>query len=91
MFAAYYDRLNDGQSIYAVNPQGTTITIGKKNDEGDVFFERIVAEEEEHLEDEQELEELHDLENQESEEDNVEEGEIGDPDDWWADEETPEE
>lgn len=83
MFAAYYNRLNDGQSIYAVNPQGTTITIGKKNDKGDVFFERIQEEENEHLEDEQELEELHDLENQESEKDNVEEGEIGSPDDWW--------
>ena len=81
MFAAYYDRLNDGQSIYAVNPQGTTITIGKKNDDGDVFFERI-QEEDEQLEENQETEEVQETE-EEVEEDNVEEGEIGDPDDWW--------
>ena len=45
LFATYYNRLNDGQSIYAVNTNGTTITIGKKNEEGDIFFERQVPEE----------------------------------------------
>jgi len=40
MFAEYYNRLNDGQSIYAVNTNGTTITIGKKNGENDIFFEQ---------------------------------------------------
>ena len=40
MFAQYYGRLNDGQSIYAVNTNGTTITIGKKNGENDIFFEQ---------------------------------------------------
>lgn len=44
MFATYYNRLNDGQSIYAVNTNGTTITIGKKNEEGDIFFERQLEE-----------------------------------------------
>ena len=47
MFALYYNRLNDGQSIYAVNTNGTTITIGKKNENGDVFFERQAEEQEE--------------------------------------------
>jgi len=79
MFAAYYNRLNDGQSIYAVNPQGTTITIGKKNEDGDVFFERL---QEEVPEEEQEIEETPETE-EVVEEDNVEEGEIGSPDDWW--------
>ena len=40
MFAEYYNRLNEGQSIYAVNTNGTTITIGKKEGENDVFFEQ---------------------------------------------------
>lgn len=40
MFAEYYNRLNEGQSIYAVNANGTTITIGSKNGDGDVFIER---------------------------------------------------
>lgn len=40
MFAEYYNRLNEGQSIYAVNTKGTTITIGKKDGENDVFFEQ---------------------------------------------------
>lgn len=83
MFAAYYDRLNDGQSIYAVNPQGTTITIGKKNDEGDVFFERIAAEDDELIEDMEDIEELHEMEEETAEEDNVSEGEIGNPDEWF--------
>ena len=94
MFAAYYDRLNDGQSIYAVNPQGTTITIGKKNDEGDVFFERIQAEEQELDEDFEDLEETEALNEETSDEDeviNIDESDIGSPDDWWADEETSEE
>ena len=83
MFAAYYDRLNDGQSIYAVNPQGTTITIGKKNDEGDIFFERIAAEDDELIEDMEDIEELHEMEEETAEEDNVSEGEIGNPDEWF--------
>jgi hypothetical protein len=45
LFATYYNRLDDGQSIYAVNTKGTTITIGKKNEDGDVFFEQQVEEE----------------------------------------------
>ena len=47
LFATYYGRLNDGQSIYAVNTNGTTITIGKKNEDGDVFFEKQLDEQEE--------------------------------------------
>ena len=46
LFALYYNRLQDGQSIYAVNSQGNTITIGHKNEDGDVFFEKQVEEEE---------------------------------------------
>ena len=41
MFLEYYGRLRDGQSIYAVNSNGTTITIGHKNNDGDVFFEQL--------------------------------------------------
>jgi len=54
MFAEYYNRLNDGQSIYAVNANGTTITIGKKNGENDIFFEQQQEElpEDESVEDE---------------------------------------
>ena len=90
MFALYYNRLNDGQSIYAVNPMGTTITIGKKNGEGDVFFERIQEEEAEQQQDEEELDELHEMEEQE--EDNlVDSDEIGSPDDWWEEEQGGEE
>lgn len=85
MFALYYNRLNDGQSIYAVNPMGTTVTIGKKNGEGDVFFERI---QEEETEQQPEEELIEDTEEQTTEEDNlVDSDEIGSPDDWWADEE----
>ena len=40
MFAQYYNRLDSGQSIYAVNTNGTTITIGKKDGENDMFFEQ---------------------------------------------------
>ena len=40
MFAQYYNRLDSGQSIYAVNTNGTTITIGKKDGENDIFFEQ---------------------------------------------------
>ena len=87
MFAAYYNRLDEGQSIYAVNPQGTTITIGKKNEDGDVFFERL---QEEIPEEEQEVEETPETE-EVVEEDNVEEGEIGSPDDWWDSEDEVEE
>ena len=90
MFALYYNRLNDGQSIYAVNPMGNTITIGKKNGEGDVFFERIQEEEAEQQHDEEELNELHEMEEQE--EDNlVDSDEIGSPDDWWEEEQGGEE
>lgn len=78
MFKLYYDRLNDGQSIYAVNTNGTTITIGKKNDEGDVFFEQQMTEEnvseEEVPEEETVEEEVVEEEIPEGEEDNVTEG-----------------
>lgn len=78
MFALYYNRLNDGQSIYAVNTNGTTITIGKKNDEGDVFFEQQITEEnvseEEVPEEETVEEEVVEEEIPEDEEDNVTEG-----------------
>lgn len=67
MFAFYYDRLNDGQSIYAVNTNGTTITIGKKNDEGDIFFERQLEEQEE------------EMKRKEIEEEEIEEDEIENP------------
>lgn len=85
MFALYYNRLNDGQSIYAVNTLGTTITIGKKNEESDIFFERQQAEEPEVTEEETVSEESQEEEStdEKSEEDNVEEGEIGNPDDWF--------
>lgn len=56
MFAEYYNRLNDGQSIYAVNANGSTITIGHKNDEGDVFFEQKIQEENQ-MKDEEEINE----------------------------------
>jgi len=77
MFALYYNRLNDGQSIYAVNTNGTTITIGKKNEDGDVFFDRQLDEEEE---------QTMDQEPKDQTEETVEEtDEIGSPDDWWED------
>jgi hypothetical protein len=75
MFAKYYERLKDGQSIYAVNANGTTITIGSKNGDGDVFIER----QEEEMEPEEEMVE----ENGETpaEESNVVEGEEFDVED----------
>ena len=76
MFAKYYERLKDGQSIYAVNANGTTITIGSKNGDGDVFVER----QEEEMEPEEEMVE----ENEETpaeESDNVVEGEEFDVED----------
>jgi hypothetical protein len=75
MFAKYYERLKDGQSIYAVNANGTTITIGSKNGDGDVFVER----QEEEMEPEEEMIE----ENGETpaEESNVVEGEEFDVED----------
>lgn len=83
LFATYYNRLNDGQSIYAVNTNGTTITIGKKNEEGDIFFERQVPEE---MEEEMMEENIP----EETQEENSEyEGEgygIVDPDELWEDE-----
>ena len=86
LFAAYYGRLDDGQSIYAVNTQGTTVTIGKKNEEGDVFFERLAEEPEEEAEEEIQEEETQEETTDEDpldafegdfmeEEDNVEESE----------------
>lgn len=72
LFATYYNRLNDGQSIYAVNTNGTTITIGKKNEEGDIFFER-------QLEEQEEMNEQNIPEEQNEEQTD----EIGSPDDWW--------
>ena len=80
MFALYYNRLKDGQSIYAVNPNGTTITIGKKNDEGDIFFERQIEEENMDMEAMEEMDE--NLEPNETDET------IDDmnPDTWWEDE-----
>lgn len=87
MFALYYNRLNDGQSIYAVNPLGNTITIGKKNDDGDIFFERQQEEDEIMEKTEETLEEVNKAGPEE--EDNVSEGEVMEtPDDWW---ENPEE
>ncbi len=87
MFALYYNRLNDGQSIYAVNPLGNTITIGKKNDDGDIFFERQQEEDEIMEKTEETLEEINKAGPEE--EDNVSEGEVMEtPDDWW---ENPEE
>lgn len=78
MFNLYYNRLNDGQSIYAVNSDGNTITIGKKNEDGDIFFERQMEEEE--MKEEQGVPE-------EQVEETVEEtDEIGDPNDWFEDE-----
>ena len=81
MFAEYYNRLKDGQSIYAVNTNGTTITIGNKNKEGDIFFEQQEQEKKEMEELEYDDEEL---KNQElAEESNVlkegEEWHIDDP------------
>lgn len=77
MFATYYNRLNDGQSIYAVNTNGTTITIGKKNDEGDIFFERQVEEEQEMEAPEEKVVE-EETQNEEIDELN--------PDAWWDEE-----
>ena len=75
MFAEYYNRLNDGQSIYAVNANGTTITIGSKNGDGDVFVEK----QEEDMEPEEETI----VENEETPEeaDNVVEGQEFDVED----------
>lgn len=83
MFAEYYNRLNDGQSIYAVNTNGTTITIGHKNEYGDVFFEQQ-QEEEEKMKDLFDEDEIVDEKTSESEDDNnLVDGEAdvyGDPD-----------
>ena len=68
MFAEYYNRLRDGQSIYAVNSNGTTITIGHKNDEGDVFFERLDEEESVESDENVELEPDEEIQENESEE-----------------------
>ena len=83
MFAEYYNRLNEGQSIYAVNTNGTTITIGHKNENGDVFFEQQ-QEEEEKMKDLFDEDEVIDEKTSESEDDNnLADGEAdvyGDPD-----------
>lgn len=81
LFATYYGRLNDGQSIYAVNTKGTTITIGKKNDKGDIFFEQQV-EEENMSEDQTPEEQVEETVTEETSDDvdNL------DPDTWWAEE-----
>lgn len=73
-FDTYYKRLRDGTKLVAVNSQGKEFEIGKKNEEGDVFFEQ-----------EKELEEdmkFLDNPNETSDE------EIDDmePDTWWDDE-----
>lgn len=85
LFAEYYDRLKDGQSIYAVTTNGNTITIGHKNDDGDVFFDQQVEEE-------MITKYTEDLKNGPEDEEIIEETEetegIGSPDDWW---ENPEE
>ncbi len=78
MFAAYYDRLKDGQSIYAVNANGTTLTIGHKNDEGDVFFENDIQEENGMSEEEEIIDE------KESEDSNV----IETDDEWYIEDPT---
>lgn len=80
MFAVYYNRLKDGQSIYAVNSNGATITIGKKNDEGDIFFER-------QLEEQEEMKPEETVEEQNEENENVENNEKGvfDVDNWMED------
>ena len=80
LFALYYNRLNDGQSIYAVNTNGTTITIGKKNNEGDVFFEQQIQEEN-MSEEENVPEDEYDVEGALDEE-----GNILTPDEMWEDE-----
>lgn len=78
MFALYYNRLNDGQSIYAVNTNGTTITIGKKNEEGDVFFERQLDEQEE-----QNIEQEPEEQVEETVEETSEDIDNLNPDTWW--------
>ena len=83
MFALYYDRLKEGQSIYAVNPKGTTITIGHKEQDGDIFFERQKEEEEEMEETMEMAEETLAMEDEPEEQENVEEGGIVDPDELW--------
>ena len=87
LFAVYYNRLSDEQSIYAVNENGNTITIGRKNSDGDVFFERQL-EEEEPMENTEEMNNAPE-ETEEVVEDNVSEG-METPDDWWAEGEEPE-
>lgn len=82
MFALYYDRLKEGQSIYAVNPKGTTITIGHKEQDGDIFFERQKEEEEDMEETMKMAEETLAPEDEAEEENNVDEG-IVDPDELW--------
>lgn len=72
MFAVYYNRLNDGQSIYAVNTLGTTITIGHKNEDGDVFFERQLEEEQEYENDQKDMEDLEEVESLEDEDNTIE-------------------
>ena len=85
MFALYYNRLNDEQSIYAVNENGNTITIGRKNGDGDVFFEQQMEEEE--LKDT--MEEMKNI--PEETEESQEDFDNMDPDTWFAEEDNVEE
>ena len=84
MFALYYNRLNDGQSIYAVNTNGTTITIGKKNEDGDVFFERQLDEQEEQNMAQEPEEQVEETVEETSEEQDFD---VMDPDTWLLEDE----
>ena len=82
LFAVYYNRLSDEQSIYAVNENGNTIIIGRKNSDGDVFFER-------QLEEEETMKDMEEMTNPPEEADVEETSEDIDnlnPDSWWEDE-----
>jgi len=84
MFAEYYNRLNEGQSIYAVNTNGTTITIGHKEGENDVFFDQQVEEtENEETKEDEDLKKSEENENNLLEEEDVkEESETNDDSEW---------
>lgn len=84
MFAEYYNRLNEGQSIYAVNTNGTTITIGHKEGDNDVFFDQQVEEtENEETKEDEDLKKSEENENNLlEEEDSTEESETNDDSEW---------
>lgn len=84
LFATYYGRLNDGQSIYAVNTNGTTITIGKKNEDGDVFFERQLDEEEEQNMEQEPKDQMEETTEETSEDQDFD---VMDPDTWLLEDE----